>query len=217
MSFLNNSRKMVQDISSLRPELTSLRKHFDRRAYQTSLTEAQVKEKWERFNRMMDEWFTLEDLQDNRKLLNNRRIMGLVVLFEIMTPFRSREERIRSMASSVASSMPNGLRSAFPIGERNNNYFDEWEYVFEGLFEKLLLNDDLKIMETMKKRFFSTIKMSIPVKYAEEKILLAGIYQVAGIYWMERKISMSSPRQAKDVAIREFWNVVKHKTYGVVG
>lgn len=162
---------------------------------------------------MMDSWFTLEELQDNQLLLKNVKLMILVISILAPIPFERREDRVIRMSAAVSASMPYTLREEFPSGETLCGYHDELQEFLNHLFERMLLDDETKKLKSL---MLALTKLSGLVKYAEQKILLAGVHQAVGVYWIERKISKTPLKQAEDAAICEFWKVAIYRAVNIV-
>lgn len=213
MKLSNILGKPILDISSPMRGVASLRDHFYRRAYESNMTESHVLNRWNAFSSMMDSWFTLEELQDDQRLLKNKKLMSSIVCMQLPTLFEKREDAVHRMATAVTISMPYTLIEEFPKGERLCGYHDDLREFLWHLFDRILLDDEIKRIKTL---LLSVTKLSSLVKYAEQKILLAGVHQAVGIYWIERKIANVPIKQAEELAIREFWNVVTYRAVNIL-
>lgn len=147
MTFIDKIRKPILDISSPMPTITSLHDHFYRRAHEANWPEEKIQCIWDSFSEMMNSWFTLEELQDNKRLSKNKRLMEVIVLMQLPVPFENKEDRVNRIAMAIELSLPSALKCEFTIGERICGYQGDLLEFLHHLCERMLLGDEAKRMK----------------------------------------------------------------------
>lgn len=194
------------DLTRPMPEDRSLKRRFYRKASLAKQTDWQIIQNWKRISSLLDSWFTMEELQDNQRLLMNVRIMMLISKFQIPV-FKEKEDKVWYLSGDLWISLSPQLKDVLS--------HDEWDMFFRYLLRRLLLDDETKKLKDMMITIINmTTKLGLPIKYLEQKIMLAGIHHAIGLYLIEREFD-TKMEDAMKIAGDGFWEAAMYRTASV--
>lgn len=206
MKLFKKEIKPLLDLTKPMPEDKTLKRYYYRKACCAHQTDYQIIQNWNDLSTLLDSWFTMEELQDNQRLLYNFRIMNLIMMFQLPL-YKEKEDRVWNMAGNLWISLSPALQSHIS--------HDEWETFFKDLMYRVLLDEETKkLKDTFVKLINYITKMGLVIKYLEQKIILAGIHHAVGIYIIERSFG-TNPKNASRAAGDGYWDAVWYRIYTI--
>lgn len=207
MKLFKKQIKPLLDLTKPMPEDRTLKRYYYRKGCLAHQTEYQIIQNWNEFSALLDSWFTMEELQDNQRLLHNSRIMTLIMMCQLPV-YKEKEDKVWSMAGNLWISLSPALRLHIS--------HDEWDAFFRDLMWRVLLDDETrKLKDTFVMLINYVTKLGLPIKYLEQKIILAGIHHAVGIYLIERSFG-TNPKDASKAAGDGYWDAVWYRTLTIL-